>query len=82
MFGKKKKPVREYKEIIDELHSLRDWEYKRARELHKELKHYGDGVPFHYRYEYWELYEMIGIMVLTIVAGIALALILHNIFLK
>lgn len=48
---RKRKPVRAYEEILNDLNNTDQYDYRKIRELHRELKHYHDGVPFLDRYD-------------------------------
>ena len=49
--GEKRKPVRAYEEILKDLNDTDQYDYRKIRELHRELKHYHDGVPLLDRYD-------------------------------
>ena len=48
---KKRKPVRAYEQILKDLNDTDQYDYRKIRELHRELKHYHDGVPLLDRYD-------------------------------
>lgn len=62
---------RTYMELLDEVNS-RNHTPEELRELHKELKKYGDGIMFMDRYEDYIYYGLIGFMVLSVVVALIL----------
>lgn len=61
--------MRTYEEICDDLRTAIPG--KECRELHKELKAYGDGLRFTDRYPYFWAYVSLGLSAISLVLAIA-----------